>query len=212
MTKLIERNADVEQGGALSDADFRKELEASIPHLRAFARSLCGRREIADDLAQETMLKAWAARARFRAGTSFRAWTFTILRHHYFGQLRRERFSADYDEAAAERILNCKGDQEAWLQAVDVLRAMECLPTAQREVLILMAIGSLSYEDIAHVCNVAVGTIKSRIARARAALSAILEHGILPDARHAFVLEGEVFDVLLARFRAIAPHYLNRAA
>lgn len=212
MTKLIERNADVEQGEALSDADFHKQLVASIPHLRAFARSLCGNRDIADDLAQETMLKAWAARARFRAGTSFRAWTFTILRHHYFGQLRRERFSGDYDEAAAERILKCKGDQEAQLEMVDVLRAMECLSATQREVLILMAIGSMSYEDIAQVCGVAVGTIKSRIARARAALSAILEQGILPDARHAFVLEGEVFDAFVAKFRAIAPHYLNRAA
>lgn len=212
MTKLIERNADVEQGGTLSDADFHKELVASIPHLRAFARSLCGYRDIADDLAQETMLKAWAARARFTAGTSFRAWTFTILRHHYFGLLRRERFTGDYDEAAAERILHCKGDQEARLESVDVLRAMECLPAAQREALILMAIGSMSYEEIAQVCNVAVGTVKSRIARARAALSAILEAGILPDARHAFVLEGEVFDAFLAKFQAIAPKHLNRAA
>jgi RNA polymerase sigma factor (sigma-70 family) len=212
MTKLIERNADVEQGETLSDADFHKELVASIPHLRAFGRSLCGNRDTADDLAQETMLKAWAARARFRAGTSFRAWTFTILRHHYFGQLRRERFTADYDEAAAERILNCKGDQESRLETIDVLRALECLPATQREVLILMAIGSMSYEEIAQVCNVAVGTIKSRIARARAALSAILEGGVLPDARHAFVLEGEVFDAFLAKFRTIAAHYLNRAA
>ena len=212
MTKQIERNPGAAESCALSDADFHKELVASIPHLRAFARSLCGHRDIADDLAQETMLKAWAARDRFRAGTSFRAWTFTILRHHYFGQLRRERFTADYDEATAERVLNRKGDQESHLEAVDVLRALECLPATQREVLVLMAIGSMSYEEIAQVCNVAVGTIKSRIARARAALSAILEQGILPDARHDFVLEGEVFDAFLVKFRAIAPDYVNRAA
>jgi RNA polymerase sigma factor (sigma-70 family) len=212
MTKKTERKVGAVESHALSDADFHRELVASIPHLRAFARSLCGHRDIADDLAQETMLKAWAARDRFRAGTSFRAWTFTILRHHYFGLLRRERFSGVYDEAAAERILNCKGDQEARLEAIDVLRAMECLSATQREVLILMAIGTMTYEEIAQVCGVAVGTIKSRIARARAALSALLEEGILPDARSTFVLEGEVFDAFLAKLRAISPEHANCAA
>lgn len=212
MTHQIERNPGAAESCALSEADFHKQLVASIPHLRAFARSLCGRRDMADDLAQEAMLKAWAARDRFRAGTRFRAWAFTILRHHYFGQLRRERFTASYDEANAERVLNRQGGQESRLEAIDVLRALECLPAAQREVLVLMAIGSMSHEEIAEVCNAAIGTVKSRIARARAALSAILEHGILPDARHDFVLEGEVFDAFLARFRAIAPAYLNCAA
>ncbi|WP_298195351.1 sigma-70 family RNA polymerase sigma factor [Novosphingobium sp.] len=212
MTKQIESNSGATQHCVLSDADFHKELVAAIPHLRAFARSLCGRRDMADDLAQETMLKAWTARGRFRAGTSFRAWTFTILRHHYFSQLRRERFTASYDEVTAERVLNRPGDQEARLEAIDVLRALDCLPAAQREVLILMAIGSMSYEEIAEVCNVAIGTIKSRIARARAALSAILEHGVLPDARHHFVLEGEVLDAFMARFRAVAPAHQSRAA
>lgn len=212
MTNQTEPKVGAMESHALPDADFHRELVASIPHLRAFARSLCGHRDIADDLAQETLLKAWAARDRFRAGTSFRAWTFTILRHHYFGQLRRERFTGAYDEATAERILHCKGDQEARLEAIDVLRAMECLTATQREVLILMAIGTMSYEEIALVCGVAVGTIKSRIARARAALSAILEGGIVPEARKNFVLEGEVFDAFLARLHAIAPAYATRAA
>ena len=80
------------EGDPLSDADFHTELTGSISHLRAFARTLCGCRDRADDLAQETLLKAWAARDRYVAGTSFRAWTFTILRNLYFGQIRRERF------------------------------------------------------------------------------------------------------------------------
>jgi DNA-directed RNA polymerase specialized sigma24 family protein len=71
----------------LSDADFHKELTAVIPHLRAFARMLCGDRDRADDLAQEALMKAWAARGSFIAGTRFRAWIYTILRHHYFGQI-----------------------------------------------------------------------------------------------------------------------------
>lgn len=212
MTKQIESDKSDEQGTPLSDTQFHKELVASIPHLRAFARSLCGNRDRADDLAQETLVKAWAARHRFKAGTSFRAWTFTILRHHYFGELRRERFSADYDEATAERVLNRHGDQESHLEAVDVLRALESLPAAQREVLILMAVGSMSYEDIAQICDIATGTVKSRIARARAALSAVLENGTLPDSRHDFVLEGEVLEAFVAKFQSITQNAMNRAA
>lgn len=196
-------------GAPLSDAEFHKELTAAIPHLRAFARTLCGNRDRADDLAQETLMKAWAARERYVAGTSFRAWTFTILRHHYFGELRRERFVGEYDEGMAETVLNTQGEQESQLEATDVLRALATLPDAQREVLILMAVGSVSYEEIAEICGVAVGTVKSRIARARAALSAVLEGGVLPDFRHNFVLEGEVLEAFIAQFRQIAPAHLT---
>jgi RNA polymerase sigma-70 factor (ECF subfamily) len=196
-------------GAPLSDADFHKALTDAIPHLRAFARTLCGNRDRADDLAQETLMKAWAARERYVAGTSFRAWTFTILRHHYFGQLRRERFVGEYDEGLAETILNTPGDQEGRLEATDVLRALQTLPDAQREVLILMAVGSVSYEEIAEICGVAVGTVKSRIARARAALTAVLEGGILPDIRHNFVQEGEVLEAFITQFRQIAPAHMT---
>ena len=78
----------IEERAALSDSDFKRELAAVIPHLRAFGRSLSGNRDVADDLVQETLLKAWAARARFQAGTNMRAWTFIILRNHYLSQIR----------------------------------------------------------------------------------------------------------------------------
>jgi len=208
MTERSDHKA-VASGAPLSDAEFHKELTAAIPHLRAFARTLCGNRDRADDLAQETLMKAWAARDRYAAGTSFRAWTFTILRHHYFGQLRRERFVGDYDEGVAETVLNTPGDQESQMEATDVLRALQTLPDAQREVLILMPVGSVSYEEIAEICGVAVGTVKSRIARARAALSAVLEGGVLPDFRHNFVLEGEVLEAFISQFRQIAPPHLT---
>lgn len=212
MTEQTESKKKCDCGAPLTDAQFHQELVAAIPHLRAFARTLCGNRDRADDLAQETLMKAWAARQRYTAGTSFRAWTFTILRHHYFGQLRRERFCGDYDEATAERVLNRHGDQEVRLEATDVLRALETLPIAQREVLILMAVGSISYEEIAQICGVAIGTVKSRIARARAALSAVLENGILPDSRHDFVLEGEVLDAFIAKFKTLSSASLAHAA
>lgn len=196
------------QGAPLSDQDFHAKLTTSIPHLRAFARSLCGCRDMADDLAQETLLKAWAARDHFVAGTSFNAWTFTILRNVYFGQIRRQRFVGDYDELEAERLLNTPATQQSGLMATDVLRALATLPAAQREVLILSAVGNVSYEEMAEICDVAIGTIKSRIARARAALSATLESGIMPDFRHQFVMKGEVLDAFLDQLRMIAPEHI----
>src|SRR4051794_10781267 len=89
----------------LSDREFKDKLAQAIPHMRAFARSLCGRVELADDLVQETMLKAWAARAKFQAGTNFKAWTFTILRNYYFTQMRRRKFVGEWDDLAADRLL-----------------------------------------------------------------------------------------------------------
>lgn len=187
----------------LSDVEFHQELTGVIKHLRAFARSLCGCRERADDLAQETLLKAWAARDRYVAGTSFRAWTFTILRNHYFGQLRRERFTGAYDEAVADRVLQSCGNQESMVEATDVLRALATLPATQREVLILVAIGNVGYEEIAQICGIALGTVKSRISRARAMLSAVMEGGVLPDFRHNFVMEGDVIETFFAQLRHV---------
>ena len=88
-----ERQADVPfEPVPLSDPDFKDQLSAVIPHLRAFGRSLSGSRDLADDLVQETLLKAWAARKRFQAGTNMRAWTFIILRNLFLSQMRRARF------------------------------------------------------------------------------------------------------------------------
>src|SRR5688500_19805857 len=86
-------------------ADFKKELTNVVPHLRAFARGLCGRPDMADDLVQETLLKAWAAQERFEPGTSMRAWTFVILRNAYLTDMRRNRLRGDYDETGEDRIL-----------------------------------------------------------------------------------------------------------
>ena len=94
----------------LSDKDFKRALTEVAPHLRAFARGLCGCRDRADDLAQEALLRAWAARDRYRAGTNFKAWTFTILRNHFYSEARRARFHDDYDEAMAERTLRAPNE------------------------------------------------------------------------------------------------------
>jgi RNA polymerase sigma-70 factor (ECF subfamily) len=109
---------------------------------------------------------------------------------------------------ALVQFINTPATQEAGLQATDVLRALATLPAAQRDVLILSAVGQVSYEEMAQICGVAIGTIKSRIARARAALSAVIDGGEMPDFRHNFVLKGEVLDVFLDELRKIAPSYV----
>jgi RNA polymerase sigma factor (sigma-70 family) len=164
----------------LSDAEFKHELAAVIPHLRAFGRSLSGNRDTADDLVQETLLKAWAARARFQAGTNMRAWTFIILRNHYLSQMRRSRFRGEWDDLAAERMLAAPASQDKHVELADLQRALQQLPQPQREALILVGAGGFAYEEAAEICGVAVGTIKSRVARGRAALEQLMEGSDLP--------------------------------
>lgn len=178
--------------------DFKRELTAVIPHLRAFARGLCGRSDMADDLVQETLLKAWAAQERFEPGTSMRAWTFVILRNAYLTDMRRNRFRGEYDETVAERILTAPAGQEGPVHLSDLHRALLSLPAERREALLLVGAGGFSYEEAAEICGCAVGTIKSRVGRARAALNAMLEDGSMPnrgqedpDAHHAILQELE---------------------
>lgn len=169
-----------DQRSATQKAEFKRELTAVIPHLRAFARGLCGRPDMADDLVQETMLKAWAAQERFEPGTSMRAWTFVILRNAYLTDMRRNRFRGDYDETVAERILTAPAGQEDPIHLADLHRALQTLPPERREALLLVGAGGFSYEEAANICGCAIGTIKSRVGRARAALTAMLEDGSIP--------------------------------
>lgn len=205
MTKAA---ADHEQAVAperasLGDEEFRLALADVAPHLRAFARGLCGDRDRADDLAQEAMLRAWAARSRYAAGTNFKAWTFTILRNNFYTEARRLRFHGEYDELTAERVLCAPPSQDRSIELRDVLRALEAIPDNYREALVLVAAGNLSYEEIAEICGVALGTVKSRICRARASLSAIIESGQMPDHRHNFVLKGDAIDAFFAELERI---------
>ncbi|HQQ09131.1 MAG TPA: sigma-70 family RNA polymerase sigma factor [Novosphingobium sp.] len=169
---MTERRAQ----GAAPDA-FKRDLVAVIPHLRAFARGLCGRPDFADDLVQETMVRAWNARERFRPDTSMKAWTFVILRNAFLSEVRRNRFRGDYDEVAAERITAGAGGQEAPLHLADLHRALQNLPPERREAVLLVGAGGFSYEEAAQIAGCAVGTIKSRVARGRAALTRMTEGG-----------------------------------
>jgi RNA polymerase sigma-70 factor (ECF subfamily) len=167
----------------LSDEDFKVQLAQVIPHLRAFGRSLSGNRDLADDLVQETLLKAWAARLRFQAGTNMRAWTFIILRNLFLSQMRRARFKGEWDEITANKLLAAPASQDRHVELGDMQRALLHLPQPQREALILVGAGGFAYEEAAEICGCAVGTIKSRVARGRVALEALLTDGKLPSRR-----------------------------
>ncbi|MDQ3139414.1 MAG: sigma-70 family RNA polymerase sigma factor [Pseudomonadota bacterium] len=167
----------------LSDPEFKDQLGAVIPHLRAFGRSLSGSRDLADDLFQETLLKAWAARKRFQAGTNMRAWTFIILRNLFLSQMRRARFKGEWDDITAAKILAAPASQDRHIELGDMQRALMHLPQPQREALILVGAGGFAYEEAADICGCAVGTIKSRVARGRVALDALLTGGTLPSRR-----------------------------
>jgi RNA polymerase sigma-70 factor (ECF subfamily) len=159
------------------DEAFKRELITLIPHLRAFARTLAGDPAAADDLAQDAMLKAWDARASFQMGTNMKAWTFMILRNQFYSEKRRAWRQTQLDQEAAERTLIAVDDPEAPV-ALDELRlGLAQLPHEQREALILVGAGGFAYEEAAEICGCAVGTVKSRVSRARRALQAILEEG-----------------------------------
>ncbi len=159
------------------DEGFRKELVALIPHLRAFARTLCGDATAADDLAQDAMLKAWDARSSYQMGTNMKAWTFMILRNQFYSEKRRSWRQTQLDQEAAERTLMAVDDPEAPVALDELRMALGTLPAEQREALVLVGAGGFAYEEAAEICGCAVGTVKSRVSRARRALHASLEAG-----------------------------------
>ena len=160
--------------GTLSDADFRRAMEATLPELRSFARSLVRNHEAADDLVQDTMMKAWAARDRFQGGTSFRAWTFVICRNLFYTERRRDKFHGEWDEQLASRRLAAPAAQEGPLHLADLARALDKISPTQREALLLIGAGGMSYEEAAEVMGSAVGTVKSRVSRGRQMLEGLM--------------------------------------
>jgi RNA polymerase sigma-70 factor (ECF subfamily) len=157
-----------------TEETFKNELVAAIPHLRAFARSLCNDPSQADDLAQEALAKAWKARDSFEPGTSIKAWTFMILRNQFYSEKRRSWRTAPLDVEMAENTLLANDDPTAPLDLLELRAALAKLPDDQREALILVGAGGMAYEEAAQVCQCAVGTIKSRVSRARRALETLL--------------------------------------
>lgn len=154
---------------------FSEEMAASLPALRNFARGLCRQRDMADDLVQETLIRAWASRHTFLPGSKFRPWLFTILRNQFYTTMRKRSRMVSWEPEAAERILVQQPEQEAGLHIADIEVAIGQLPESQREMLMLIASAGLSYEEAAIVADCKIGTVKSRINRGRAAVRAIID-------------------------------------
>ncbi|QPC85717.1 sigma-70 family RNA polymerase sigma factor [Mesorhizobium sp. NBSH29] len=156
-------------------AGFRDGLLGAIPSLRAFAVSLSQNADKADDLVQETLVKAWDKQSSFQPGTNLKAWLFTILRNEFYSQMRkRGREVQDSDGIMTERLA-VHPSQHGLLDLKDFRAALELLPEDQREAIILIGASGFSYEEAADICDCAVGTIKSRVSRARTRLQEILK-------------------------------------
>lgn len=165
------------------DTSLRDDLVAAIPNMRAFAISLCGNRDRADDLVQEALVKAWNHLESFEQGTNLKAWLFTILRNAYFSELRKtKREIADSDGQFAARQA-VPAEQQGHLDLVDLNNALAKLPADQREAVILVGAEGFSYEDAAGICGCAVGTVKSRVNRARTKLAELMSDEPANEAR-----------------------------
>ena len=150
------------------------DLLAAIPKLRAFAVSLSGKSDRADDLVQETLVKAWANLGSFQQGTNMMAWLYTILRNEFYTEFRKRRRDVPDSDGKFAAGLTSHATQDSHMEFQDFRAALERLADDQREALILVGASGLSYEDAAQVCSCAVGTMKSRVHRARARLAELL--------------------------------------
>ena len=159
------------------DAAFQRGLIALVPQMRAFARSMTRDAAQADDLAQDTLLKAWLSRDQFQPGTNLKAWTFMILRNQFLSEKRRSWRSTALDPEVAERSLLANDNPSAVIELDELRQALDALPYAQREALILVGAGGLTYEEVAEITDSPTGTVKSRVSRARAAVAAMLQDG-----------------------------------
>jgi RNA polymerase sigma factor (sigma-70 family) len=162
-------------GKSGKDLNWRDSVVQLIPALRAFAWSLSHNASDADDLVQDTLIKAWTNRDKFEPGTNLRAWLFTILRNTYYTAAVRRRREVR-DETGKYAATLSTGPTQDWSLAIRALQtALAQLPDEHREALILVGAAGLTYEEAAEVCGCALGTIKSRVNRARARLLKLME-------------------------------------
>jgi len=165
-----------------SQGDPRDELANHLGALRAFAFSLTRNMAAADDLVQETIVKAWTNIDKFAVGTNLQAWLFTILRNTYYSTLRKHRREVADPDGLFAQTLFVKPDHDGRLAYRDFQRAFDQLSAEHREVLVLVGASGFSCEEAAQMMGVAVGTVKSRTSRARKRLSDLMGLGVGEDA------------------------------
>ncbi|MCV6593073.1 MAG: RNA polymerase sigma factor [Silicimonas sp.] len=161
----------------MDDADPREEIVEHLPALRAFALSLTRNRALADDIVQDTVIKAWTGFEAFQQGTKLRAWLFTILRNNFYSHHRRARREIEDVDGLHAARLAVSPSHDGRLMLGEVLAAFEQLTAEQREVLLLVGASGFSYDEAAEICGVSLGTVKSRINRGRRALGDMLGYG-----------------------------------
>ena len=161
-------------GGSESNS-MQNELAAVVPNLRAFARSLCGNPHQADDLVQETLVKAWKNQDSFTQGSNLKAWLFTILRNTYLSERRKRKHEVEDQDGFLAEQLSVPGAQSGHMDMIDFQKAFARLPDDQKEALVLIGAEGFSYEEAALMCGCAVGTIKSRVNRSRVKLCELLD-------------------------------------
>jgi RNA polymerase sigma-70 factor, ECF subfamily len=166
---------------AALEPGLRESLFETLPRLRAFAISLTGDFDRADDLVQDTVVKALGHLDSFERGTNLQAWLFTILRNLFYSAHRKRRREVeDPDGAFAEKLATFP-EQGAHLDFEDMRKALARLSPEQREAIVLVGAEGVSYEEAAEICGVAIGTIKSRVNRARTQLAELLHFGDIED-------------------------------
>ena len=168
--------AATKQAADSSSIEFRSGLIKLLPHLRAFARGLCGRADRADDLVQEAVLRAWSAKDLFVPGTNLKAWLFTIARNHFLNDLRKSHRETQLEEGQAEVMLVSKAEQEDGLNLSDLQRALDRLPPERREALLLVGASGFSYEEAAQGMRRGGGDDEEQDRKGRAQLAQILEN------------------------------------
>ncbi|MCF4099190.1 RNA polymerase sigma factor [Maritalea mediterranea] len=156
-------------------AEFKRELLKCLPGLRGFAISLIGNHDRSDDLVQDTIVKAWANKTKFEPGTNMKAWLFTILRNEFYSQMRKKGREVQDTDGAFTDSLSTHAAQLGSMDLHDFKKALSKLPDDQREAIVLVGASGLSYEEAAEICGCAIGTIKSRVNRAREKLREILD-------------------------------------
>jgi RNA polymerase sigma-70 factor (ECF subfamily) len=163
------------------EPSVKDAILTTIPQLRAFAMCLCKDASRVDDLVQETLVRALRNVDSFQAGTNMSAWLFTILRNHFISECRKERrYVEDGDGTWADSLMSAPS-QHGELQIDELQAALDKLPVAEREAIILAAGAGFSYEEIARICGCPVGTIRSRISRGRSRLAGLLSIESLDD-------------------------------
>lgn len=159
---------------ASSQQSFKREMLSALPNLRAFAMSLIRSRDRADDLVQDTIMKAWAKQESYQQGTNMRAWLVTILRNEFYSQIRKSGRELQDTDGTYTAKLSVAPAQHGSVDLRDFRVALEKLPEDQREAILLIGASGFSYEEAAEICNCPVGTIKSRVSRARLRLQELL--------------------------------------